>query len=198
MLRHEVSLSRECLISLESFCSSVTSGTVIANNKNGLTGIMFLSTVFTLFCLMASVPSSCDAGLSAHIEGGHSRAVYYPANIAISAWDRHHANSHRSGISFSRSEFTVPSSGRYYVYTQLYFSSRSTFTKNRVGVFADHRQLLMIHKPLQPNTEETASAGGIFRLTRGDRVFVKPFWGYGSVRLWVGPWHSHFGMVKID
>ena len=145
----------------------------------------------------------CDLESLYHslIEGrrNHNNCFFFMSSfLAISAWDRHHANSHRSGISFSRSEFTVPSSGRYYVYTQLYFSSRSTFTKNRVGVFADHRRLLMIHKPLQPNTEETASAGGIFRLTRGDRVFVKPFWGYGSVRLWVGPWHSHFGMVKID
>ena len=30
-----------------------------ATNKNALAGIMFLSTVFTLFCLMASVPSRC-------------------------------------------------------------------------------------------------------------------------------------------
>ena len=43
-----------------------------ANNKNGLTGIMFLSTVFTLFCLMASVPSSCVSKCNDQLFSGNT------------------------------------------------------------------------------------------------------------------------------
>ncbi|CAH3150511.1 unnamed protein product [Porites lobata] len=161
---------------------------------------MFLSTVFTLFCLMASVPSRCQNVVpSAHIEGGDPRPVYYPEDTAISAWDLSHANSHiAGGFEFGGSQLIVPVSGRYYVYTQLYFNSEPMATRNRVGVFTGQRILLMIHKSMQPSTEETASAGGIFKLNTGERVFVKPFKGYGSVKLWVGPNHTYFGMYKVD
>ena len=125
--------------------------------------------------------------------------LFISSFLAISAWDLSHANSHiAGGFEFGGSQLIVPVSGRYYVYTQLYFNSEPMATRNRVGVFTDQRILLMIHKPMQPSTDETASAGGIFKLNKGERVFVKPFKGYGSVKLWVGPNHTYFGMYKVD
>ena len=125
--------------------------------------------------------------------------LFISSFLAISAWDLSHANSHiAGGFEFGGSQLIVPVSGRYYVYTQLYFNSEPVATRNRVGVFTGQRILLMIHKPMQPSTEETASAGGIFKLNKGERVFVKPFKGYGSVKLWVGPNHTYFGMYKVD
>ena len=89
----------------------------------------------------------------------------------------------------------MPEDGRYYVYLQIYFNSRPHNNNNRVVLYADNRILLMIHKDMSPGQENTGSTGGIFKLRKGEKIYVKVV-GYDT-KLWVGPRSSYFGAVMI-
>ena len=89
----------------------------------------------------------------------------------------------------------MPDDGRYYVYMQIYFNSRPHNNNNRVALYANDRILLMIHKDMSPGQENTGSAGGIFQLKRGEKIYVKVI-GFDT-KLWVGPNHSYFGASLI-
>lgn len=125
--------------------------------------------------------------------------VFFRFFSVIASWNPNHPKSHlQNGFTFDGSHLIVPASGLYYVYVQLYFNAEPQATTNRVGVFTDQSLLLMIHKSMEPNTEETATAGGVFQLNKGQRVFVKPLKGLGSVKMWLGPNHTYFGLFKIN
>ena len=99
------------------------------------------------------------------------------------------------GFEYADGILHVPKDGRYYVYAQMYFNSRPHATANRVVVVTDNRTLLLIHRDMTASQENTGSAGGIFRLKAGEKIFVKVV-GYPT-KLWVGPVASHFGAYQI-
>ena len=90
---------------------------------------------------------------------------------------------------------TVPKSGRYYVYMQMYFRSRPNVNKNRVALFADDRMLLMIHKTMSSGQDTTGSAGGLFKLEKGEKLYVKVL--VYDTNMWLGPNHCYFGAYWI-
>ena len=57
-----------------------------ATNKNALAGIMFLSTVFTLFCLMASVPSRCVSECNDQLFSGRTPLHWARENYRKAPW----------------------------------------------------------------------------------------------------------------
>ena len=89
----------------------------------------------------------------------------------------------------------MPKNGRYYVYTQMYFNKRPHNNNNRVAVYADDRILLMIHKDMSPHQENTGSAGGVFELSAGEKIYVKII-GYNT-KMWLRPNHCYFGAYLI-
>ena len=89
----------------------------------------------------------------------------------------------------------VPKNGRYNVYMQMYFNSRPNKSGNRVGLFAGDRILLMIHKGMPANQETTAFAGGVFKLKKGEEIYVKVV-GFNT-KMWLGATHCYFGAYLI-
>lgn len=113
----------------------------------------------------------------------------------ITAWNPQHPNSHLNGFEFNQGRLHVPATGRYYVYFHMYFNARPHDSANRVVVYAGDRIILLIHKDMKVNEEETGSAGGVFLLTAGETIYVKVV-GYPT-KLWVGPSHCYFGAYMI-
>ena len=99
------------------------------------------------------------------------------------------------GFEYAEGRLHVPADGRYYVYAQMYFNARPHNNNNRVSVFAGNRLLLMIHKDMSPLQENTGSAGGVFRLNAGEKIYVKVL-GYNT-KMWLGPNSCYFGAYKI-
>ena len=89
----------------------------------------------------------------------------------------------------------VPKNGRYNVYMQMYFSPRPNINNNRVGLFAGVRLLLMIHKHMSANQANTGFAGGVFKLKKGEEIYVKVI-GFNT-KMWLGPHHCYFGAYLI-
>ena len=89
----------------------------------------------------------------------------------------------------------MPRNGRYYVYMQMYFRSRPDDNKNRIALYADDRILLMIHKSMSPEQDNTGSAGGVFQLKRREKLYVKVL--YYDTNMWLGPNHCYFGTYWI-
>ncbi|KAJ7384082.1 hypothetical protein OS493_024098, partial [Desmophyllum pertusum] len=75
------------------------------------------------------------------------------------------------GFEYAEGRLHVPTDGRYYVYAQMYFNKRWFNNNNRVAVYADNRVLLMIHKDMAAGQENTGSAGGVFLLTAGEKIY---------------------------
>jgi len=133
---------------------------------------------------------------SAHLEGGVPTATDYAVNQVITTWDGSNPNSHvLDGFEYANGRLHVPADGRYYVYMQMYFNTRNHNNNNRVALFADNRILLMIHRDMSPGQENTGFAGGVFKLKRGEKIFVKVI-GF-STKMWLGPNHSYFGAYLI-
>ena len=99
------------------------------------------------------------------------------------------------GFEYANGRLHVPLDGRYYVYMQIYFSSRPQNNNNRVALFADNRLLLMIHKHLSSGQANTGFSGGVFQLKKGEKIYVKVI-GFNT-KLWVGSSHSVFGAYHI-
>lgn len=114
----------------------------------------------------------------------------------ITTWNPYHPNSFvTDGFVYEQGRLHVPLDGRYYVYLQIFFNWRPRNSKNRVAVYAGNRKILMIHKDMRPRTEESAFASGVFRLKRGEMIYVKVI-DY-STKMWMGPNHCYFGAYLV-
>ena len=110
----------------------------------------------------------------------------------ITAWDSDNLNSHaEEGFKYANGRLTVPFDGGYYVYAQIHFASRPANNKNRVMIYAGNRVLLMIHKDMAANQENTVFTAGVFQLKAGDKIYVKVVLFYTTI--FMGPNHSYFG-----
>ena len=116
----------------------------------------------------------------------------------ITAWNPSDPNSHvLGGFQFHNGELTVPCTGRYYVYAQMYFCARPSRNRNRVLVSAGNRILLMINKDVPGDgIELTASAGGVFVLSAGERLSVKAT--IHDTKLYLSRHHCYFGAYMVS
>ena len=112
--------------------------------------------------------------------------------LVITQWNTDNPKSHvLEGFEYADGRLHVPDDGRYYVYMQMYFNKRPHNNNNRVALYADNRILLMIHKDMSPEQENTGFAGGVFHLERGEKLYVKVI-GFNT-KIWLGPNHCYFG-----
>ena len=116
--------------------------------------------------------------------------------LVITDWNTDDPKSHVLGkFEYEDGRLRVPKNGRYNVYMQMYFNSRPNNNNNRVGLFAGDRILLMIHKDMSANQENTGFAGGVFELKKGEEIYVKVI-GFNT-KMWLGPNHCYFGAYLI-
>jgi len=94
------------------------------------------------------------------------------------------------GMKYHDGNLTVPTPGRYYIYTQLYYHSTG-----RVHVRVNNKCFTMI-QPLSGGTGEGALyAGGVFNLKAGDVISLV---ATNSIRLYMSSkCHSYFGAFLI-
>jgi len=94
------------------------------------------------------------------------------------------------GMRYHDGKLTVPTLGRYYIYTQLYYHSTG-----RVYVRVNNKTLTML-QPLSGGTGEGALyAGGVFNLKAGDVISLDTI---RYVRLFMASaFHSYFGAFLI-
>ena len=116
----------------------------------------------------------------------------------ITAWNPQDRNSHLlHGFESAGGKLRVPTSGRYFVYAQLYFNARpADMTPNRVIVKATSRNLFLIHTDLGKSEETTAYGGGVFKFERNEEIYLQVI-GYDT-KMWIGPAHSFFGAYLIS
>jgi len=94
------------------------------------------------------------------------------------------------GMTYQGGKLTVPTPGRYYIYTQLFYHSLG-----RVYVRVNNKAVTMIRTPSSGTGEGALYAGGVFNLKAGDVISLDtphPIRLYMSSRA-----HSYFGAFLI-
>ena len=81
----------------------------------------------------------------------------------------------------------VPVSGRYYIYTQLYF-----YNNGRAYLYVNNQHVTMIQA--FSNNQATLYAGGVFDLKAGDRISVV---SANNLQLYMASIHSYFGAYLV-
>ena len=113
----------------------------------------------------------------------------------IKDWNVSAPSSHLAGgMKYQDGNLTVPTPGRYYLYTQLYYDRSRT---GRVVVCVNNNPVTMI----QPLTSVTGSgalfAGGVFKLKAGDVISLKTAEKSKFTIYMSSTAHSYFGAFLI-
>ena len=108
----------------------------------------------------------------------------------IKEWSVSAPYSHlEGGMTYHDGKLTVPTPGRYFIYTQLYYHSTG-----RVYVRVNNNPVTMI----QPTTSGTSGGaryvGGVFNLKAGDVISLDAI---HSIRIYMHSYHSYFGTFLI-
>ena len=91
------------------------------------------------------------------------------------------------GMVYNDGALQVPVSGRYYIYTQLYF-----YNNGRAYLAVNNQHVTMIQA--FSNNEATLYAGGVFDLKAGDRISVV---SANNLKLYMASIHSYFGAYLV-
>ena len=86
-------------------------------------------------------------------------------------------------------KLTVPTPGRYYIYTQLYYHSTG-----RVYVRVNNNVVSMIQSPTSGTSHGTLYAGGVFNLKAGDVISLD---AAHTITVFMYSVHSYFGAFLI-
>ena len=109
----------------------------------------------------------------------------------IKDWNVNASNSHLAGgMKYHDGKLTVPTPGRYYIYTQLYYH-----TVGRVLVRVNNKHVTMIQSPTAGSGHGALYAGGVFNLKAGDDISLKT-----AERITIymsSTFHSYFGAFLI-
>ena len=111
----------------------------------------------------------------------------------IKDWSVSETHSHLAGgMKYHDGKLTVPTTGRYYIYTHLYFQSKGK--GGRVYVRVNNNFVTMV-QPLHPGTSEgTVYAGGVFNLKAGDVISLVSRY---TITVYMHYYHSYFGAFLI-
>ena len=109
----------------------------------------------------------------------------------IKDWNVSAPSSHLAGgMKYHDGILTVPTPGRYYIYTQIYY--RST---GRVVVRVNNNAVAMIQPPTPGTGHGALYAGGVFYLKAGDVISLKTI---TKITIFVfSTFHSYFGAFLI-
>ncbi|XP_067029703.1 uncharacterized protein [Acropora muricata] len=131
---------------------------------------------------------------SAHIEG-NQRAVTYRGAKVIKDWSQNTPNSHLvGGMTFRDGKLTVPISGRYFIYAQIYYYNNN----GRVYIRVNSKAATMINPMKSSNSEGTLYTGGVFALKAGDVItMTTASWPTSITKIWMQSFHSFMGAFLI-
>lgn len=107
--------------------------------------------------------------------------------LVIKDWSVSARHSHLAGgMTYHDGKLTVPTRGRYCIYTQLYY-----YSTGRVYVRVNNNPVTMI----QPITGGGAVyAGGVFDLKAGDIISLDAI---QTITIYMASYHSYFGAYLI-
>ena len=104
-------------------------------------------------------------------------------------WTLANAFSQQSGgMRYSNGQLTVPTSGPYYIYAQLYFH-----TKGRVEIRKNNKRVTML-QPAEGTGYLPLYTGGVFLLRRGDVISLH---SNHNVVIYMSSAHTYFGAFLI-
>ena len=97
-------------------------------------------------------------------------------------------------MKYQDGKLTVPISGRYYIYAQIYAKNNG-----RVFVRVNNKVITMTQPQVKPgNFEGALYAGGVFNLKAGDAITLDPgTWPTSTVVIHMFTYHSYFGAFLI-
>ena len=109
----------------------------------------------------------------------------------IKDWNVNVSRSHLAGgMKYHDGSLTVPSPGRYYIYTQIYYHSTG-----RIVVCVNNNAVAMIQPPTPGTGHGALYTGGVFNLKAGDVISLKT---PRSITIYMAStYHSYFGAFLI-
>ncbi|XP_015749770.1 PREDICTED: uncharacterized protein LOC107329604 [Acropora digitifera] len=127
---------------------------------------------------------------SAHIEGNRG-AVTYRGVIVIKDWSQNAPNSHLvGGMTYRDGKLTVPISGRYFIYAQIFYHNNN----GRVYIRVNSKVVTMINPMKSSNSEGSLYTGGVFTLKAGDVItMTTASWPTSITKLWMQSSQSFMG-----
>lgn len=114
--------------------------------------------------------------------------------LVIKDWSARAPNSHiDGGMTYSDGKLTVPIAGRYYIYAQFYYHE-----SGRIFSRVNDKFITMLQPAVGSGSRHGALySGGVFKLNAGDVITVLATNAHGTVRGYMGPFHSYFGAFLI-
>ena len=88
---------------------------------------------------------------------------------------------------------TVPISGRYFIYAQIYYYNNN----GRVHIRVNSKVVTLISPMKSSNSEGTLYTGGVFRLKAGDVITMTTSWPTAITKVWMGKFHCFLGAFFI-
>ncbi|KAK2567306.1 hypothetical protein P5673_008099 [Acropora cervicornis] len=91
-------------------------------------------------------------------------------------------------------KLTVPISGRYFIYAQIYYHNNN----GRVYIRVNSKVVTMINPMKSSNSEGSLYTGGVFTLKAGDVItMTTTSWPTSVTKVWMGKFHSFMGAFLI-
>ena len=119
-----------------------------------------------------------------------SQKLFYISEVT--EWSPHSGEGHiTGGFRYRNGVLTVPETGIYYVYCQIYFNHIAVFHVMLNG----SRLLFLGHK--ESNTSGVKYSGGNFKFNKGDKLHVYMYRWNNPVKTYMGHGHSFFGAYKL-
>ena len=97
-------------------------------------------------------------------------------------------------MTYRDGKLTVPISGRYFIYAQIYYFNNN----GRVYVRVNSKVVTMISPMKSSNSEGTLYTGGVFTLKAGDVItMTTASWPTSITKVWMGTSHCFMGAFLI-
>ena len=95
------------------------------------------------------------------------------------------------GMKYHDGNLTVPTTGRYYIYLQVFYLS-----VGRIYVYVNSKPVTLFQSPTQGKGEHgTAYSAGVFNLKSGD--IIKFASAYANCKIYMYTYHTYFGTYLI-
>ena len=97
-------------------------------------------------------------------------------------------------MTYRDGKLTVPISGRYFIYAQIYYYNNN----GRVYIRVNSKVVTLISPMKSSNSEGTLYTGGVFTLKAGDVItLTTASWPTSITKVWMGTFHCFMGAFLI-
>lgn len=113
----------------------------------------------------------------------------------IKDWSVSAPHSHLAGgMKYYDGKLTVPITGRYYIYAQIYYKNNG-----RTEVRVNNDIITLLQPPVKAKDDEgILYTGGVFNLKAGDVISLTLYhWPVSSIKIYMYTYHSFFGAFLI-